>query len=58
MQADQKRLKKDIEEKKRRKQVLDQQVKKQMQDVLVLNDEISEKRRPKTVFVRLPSNSF
>ena len=45
LQADQKRLKKDIEEKKRRKQVLDQQVKKQMQDVLVLNDEISEKRR-------------
>ena len=45
LQADQKRLKKDIEEKKRKKQALDKQVKKQMQDVLVLNDEISEKRR-------------
>lgn len=45
LQADQKKLKKDIEEKKRKKQQLDQQVKKQMQDVLVLNDEISEKQR-------------
>ena len=45
LQADQKKLKKDIEEKKRKKQQLDLQVKKQMQDVLVLNDEINEKQR-------------
>ena len=45
MQADQKRLKKDIENQKRKKQQLDQQVKKQMQDVLALNGEISEKQR-------------
>ena len=45
LQADQKRLKKDIENQKRKKQQLDQQVKKQMQDVLALNGEISEKQR-------------
>lgn len=45
LQADQKRLKKDIEEKKRKKQKIDQQMKIRMQDVLILSDEISEKQR-------------
>lgn len=45
LQADQKRLKQDIEAKKRQKRELDQKVKKQMQDVMVLGHEINDKKR-------------
>lgn len=45
MQASQKQLRQDIENKKKQKAELDRKVKQQMQDVLVLGNEIDDKKR-------------
>lgn len=45
MQASQKQLRQDIENKKKKSAELDRQVKQQMQDVLVLGNEIDDKKR-------------